>query len=176
MIGTRYRGRNVEVRASEIGGRGVFATRGFEAGERILRRDDSRLVTEAHPLSDGEDEEHCDWIADGRVVYVQEPERYTNHSCDPNAYKEVDAEGVRYCTARRGIAAGEEITTDYRIDNSGDGTFECHCGSDRCEGTVRASFFRLTREMQLEYLPYLSPWFKKRFPKEIEALAEAAQA
>jgi SET domain-containing protein len=176
MIRTRYKGRNVEVRASAIGGRGVFATRYFEAGERILRRDDSRVVTEENPLLAGEDEEHCDWIADGRIVYVQEPERYTNHSCDPNAYKEVDAGGVRYCTARRAIEAGEEITTDYRIDNSGDGTFDCRCGSSRCGGTVQTNFFRLPRKMQVEYLPYLSPWFGERFPEKIAALAEATRA
>ena len=97
--------RNVIVKPSPIHGTGVFAAVDFGAGDRILKRDDSRLVTDENPLREGERPYHCDWIADGRVVYVPEPERYTNHSCDPNAVVEVVDE-VRYCTARRNIRDG----------------------------------------------------------------------
>ncbi len=159
----------VAVRLSPIHGRGLFATRGIRAGERILRRDDSRLVTDDNPLREGEHEYHCDWIADGRVVYVQEPERYTNHSCDPNAYVEVVGR-VRYCTARRDIRAGEEITEDYTIDMVGGKAWDCNCGSERCRGTVQGEFFLQPREIQVEYLRYLSGWFRERFREKVESL------
>jgi hypothetical protein len=160
-------------RPSPIHGKGLFADVGFKAGDHILRRDDSRLVTEDNPLRPGEDVFHCDWIADGRVVYVQEPERYTNHCCDPNAFVEV-VDGVRYFTARREIRAGDEITLDYSIDNWGDITWQCDCGSARCRETIHNDFFRLPLEIQIEYLPYLSQWFKDRFKEQAEDLARRA--
>lgn len=166
----------VVVKTSPIHGKGLFAAADFRAGERILRRDDSRLVTNDNPLQKGEHEHHCDWIADGRVVYVQEPERYTNHSCDPNAVKQVEQDGSRFCVARRDIAAGEEITHDYSIDGFGDSVWQCDCGGARCRETIHADFFRLPRDLQVEYLPYLSPWFKERFKDKVEGLVREAEA
>lgn len=174
MSDSRQGTENVVVRPSAIHGKGLFAAVDFRAGDRILRRDDSRLVTAENPLGEGEHEYHCDWIADGRVVYAQEPERYTNHSCDPNAYVEVDEEGARYCTARRHIPADEEITYDYSIDLAGGSAWDCNCGSARCRGTVRGEFFSLPREIQREYLPYLSPWFRQRFKEKVEAVMREA--
>ncbi len=164
----------VEVRASSIHGKGIFAAVTLKAGERILKRDDSRLVTDEDPLREGEHEYHCSWIADGRVVYVQEPERYTNHSCDPNAVVRVEEDGSRYCVARRDIAAGEEITYDYCIDGFGDTVWQCNCGSPRCRKTIHADFFHLPRSLQIEYLPYLSRWFRERFPEKVRKLIEEA--
>ena len=166
----------VVVERSPIRGKGLFAAAGIEAGERILKRDDSRLVTDETPLREGEHEHHCDWIADGRVVYAQEPGRYTNHSCDPNAVVEVDEDGTRYCVARRDIQAGEEVTYDYCIDNWGDTVWECNCGSERCRRTIHSDFFHLRREIQIEYLPYLSPRFKERFKDGVDELIREAEA
>lgn len=166
----------VVVKASPIHGRGLFAAVDFHAGERILRRDDSRLVTDDNPLREGEHECHCSWIADGRVVYVQEPERHTNHSCDPNAVVQVEQDGSRYCVARRDIKAGQEITYDYCIDGFGDSVWQCNCGNARCRKTIHADFFRLPRDLQVEYLPYLSPWFRERFKDKVEELIREAGA
>src|SRR5437773_2586761 len=98
---------NVSVKASPIEGQGVFAAADFRQGERILAIDDSRVVTEEAPLR--EDPRHCDYLAAGRVVLMQPPERHINHSCDPNAYVRT-IDGVRYVLALRDIAMGEEIT------------------------------------------------------------------
>ena len=163
----------VVVKPSAVNGKGVFAAIDFKEGDIILRRDDSRLVTDENPLREGENVYHCDWLPDGRVVYVEEPERYTNHSCDPNAYvKEID--GVRHCVARRPIAAGEEITYDYCIDSWGDITWQCHCGSARCRKTIYNDFFHLPVEIQIEYLPYLTEAYRRRFSEEVGALEEKA--
>ncbi len=160
---------SVVVKPSAIHGKGVFAAIDFEAGDIILERDDSRLVTDENPLQKGEHPYHCDWLPDGRIVYVQEPERYTNHSCDPNAYgKEIN--GARYFVARCEISAGDEITIDYSIDNWGDITWQCDCGSARCRKTIYNDFFRLPLEIQVEYLPYLSRTYRERFRDQVEDL------
>ncbi len=166
---------SVVVKRSPIHGKGVFAAVDFKAGDIILARDDSRLVTEENPLREGEHVYHCDWLPDGRVIYAQEPERYTNHSCDPSAYvKEMD--GARYFVARRDISAGEEITCDYSIDNWGDVWWQCSCGSARCRKTVHNDFFRLPLEIQIEYLPYLTEAYKERFREKVEILISQAEA
>ncbi len=164
---------HVVIKESPTHGKGVFAAVDFKAGDIILERDDSRFVTEENPLREGEHVYHCDWLPDGRVVYVQEPERYTNHSCDPGAYvKEID--GVRYCVARRDILAGEEITYHYCIDNWGEITWQCDCGSARCRKTIHNDFFRLPLEIQIEYLPYLTRAYRERFREQVEELEQKA--
>jgi SET domain-containing protein len=163
----------VVVKPSPIHGQGVFAAIDLEAGDVILPFDDSRLVTDDNPLRKGEHPYHCSWLPDGRIVYGQEPERYTNHCCDPSAYvKETD--GVRYLVARRDIKAGEEITCDYSIDNWGDVWWQCDCGSARCRKTVYNDFFRLPLEIQIEYLPYLTQAYRERFREQVEELIRKA--
>ncbi len=164
---------NVVVKPSATHGSGVFATIDFNEGDIILRRNDSRLVTDESPLREGEKVYHCDWLPDGRVVYVEEPERYTNHSCDPTAYVK-DIDGIRHCVARRDIRTGDEITYDYSIDNWGDITWQCDCGSARCRKTIYNDFFRLPLEIQIEYLPYLTQAYRERFSKQVEVLEQKA--
>jgi hypothetical protein len=159
----------VVVKSSSIHEKGVFAAVDYDPGDIILPLDDSRLVTAGDPLREGERVYHCDWLPDGRIVYVQEPERYINHSCNPAAYvKQVD--GVRYCVARRRIRAGEEITYDYSIDNWGEITWRCDCGSERCRETIHNDFFHLPLDLQIEYLPYLSEGYRQRFSEQVAAL------
>ena len=60
-----------------------------------------------------------------------------NHSCDPNCFSRVVLCDGKYrvvISALRKIQPGEELTYDYRF--SGDETLICHCGSDKCRGTV----------------------------------------
>ena len=161
---------DVEVRPSAIHGRGAFATRDFRRGERILPIDDSRIVTADNPLdpSRGEYEHHCDWLG-ATVVYMQEPERYINLCCEPNAYVET-VHGVRWVVAYRDIVAGDEITYDYCIDSFGDTIWGCHCGHPRCRKVHSADFFALPTHKLVEYLPLLNPWFVAWKRDEVEAL------
>ena len=66
--------------------------------------------------------------------------------------------------------AGDELTLDYLINNSGGDSWPCHCGAVRCRGETARSFFHLPLEIQLEYLPLLAPWFVKRHSRELEDL------
>jgi SET domain-containing protein len=164
---------NVSVKPSPIEGQGVFAAVDFRKGERILAIDDSRVVTEDAPLREGEDPRHCDYLAAGRVVLMQPPERHINHSCDPNAYVRT-IDGVRYVLALRDIAMGEEITYDYCINSGGDTVWRCNCGSERCRRMIHSDFFHLPRALQLEYLPLLDGWFVEEHREHVERLQRAA--
>ncbi len=162
-------GPGVEVGGSTVHGRGVFATRRFPPGEVVLEIDDRRLVTEDQPLDPaaGEHEHHCDWLGD-RVVLMQEPERYINHRCEPNAYVDTTPDGTRRVVAYRQIWPGEEITCDYCIDGDGDTVWRCSCGHPDCRQDHTADFFNLPDHKLAEYIPLLSPWFVQRHRQRLE--------
>ena len=60
---------------SSIHGTGVFAADHLMPGEIVLKIDDSRVSTDTDPLDteQGEQEHHCDYLADGKVVRLQPP-------------------------------------------------------------------------------------------------------
>ena len=162
---------DVKVGESKIHGIGVFAGRDFQKDEIVLPIDDSRVVNDENPLNPaaGEFDYHCDYLANCKVVLMPSPERHINSSCDPNVYVET-IDGVRYVIARRDIKSGEEINYDYIIDCYGGIVWQCACGSPKCRGTIVSSFFELPTELQLEYLPYLNPWFIDEHKGEVEKL------
>ena len=165
----------VEVRESAINGLGVFAVTPFSGGQAVLTIDDSRVVDEAHPLRPGDDARHCDYLAAGKVVLMQYPERHINHSCDPNTYVRTVG-GQRLVMALRDIAAGAEIPYDYCINGSGDTVWTCHCGAARCRSAIHSDFFHLPLAVQREYLPFLDTWFREERKLEIERLLRSARA
>lgn len=69
-----------------------------------------------------------------RYLYLDEPGRFVNHSCSPNAAVIGDTRLV----AIRPIAAGEEIRFDYSTTVSDGWTMECLCGAATCRGLVVA--------------------------------------
>jgi SET domain-containing protein len=159
------------VEPSPVQGPGVFAARDFAAGGVVLRIDDSRVVDDANPLrSDfGERGEHCDYLADGRVIFMKAPERYINSSCDPNTYVRTSG-GVRMVLALRAIRSGEEITYDYLINCHGGVRWTCNCRSAGCRGEVPASFFDLPTKDQRRLVPLLDSWFVREHQEEIAEL------
>ena len=150
---------DVYVKTSPIHGLGVFARRTFATGETILVREE-RPVTPEKPLdaSAGEFEYHCDWLENGRQVYLGYPARHINHSCDPNAFL-AERDGLHHIVALRPIRPNEEIVNHYGINLWDGETWTCHCGSDRCLGTVPGDFFSLPLDLKLELSPLLAPWF-----------------
>ena len=69
-----------------------------------------------------------------RYLDLDEPGRFVNHSCEPNAGVMDDTRLV----ALRAIAAGEEIRFDYSTTVSDGWTMTCRCGSPECRGLVVA--------------------------------------
>ncbi|MCJ7631111.1 SET domain-containing protein [Candidatus Bathyarchaeota archaeon] len=99
---------NLTVKESKISGKGFFSSKSFRKGEVILEMDDSHVVTDPSTLTKEQHEFELDYLADGKIVVMQAPERYINHSCSPNSYVKT-VNGVRMVFAMRDIERGEEI-------------------------------------------------------------------
>jgi hypothetical protein len=164
----------VEVRESEGRGLGIFAMHPFAEGERIRVVSIEREVTEEQPLGPEENPDHA-FLSDGKFLLVGEPDRYLNHSCDPNAYVRYHGTAIDL-VARRPIETGEEITVDYLINNAGGDAWECKCRSERCRGMTASSFFELPLEFQREYYPLLAPWFLRQHASRLAGIKEAIEA
>ena len=112
------------------------------------------------------------WSSDASMIDGNVPTntaRFINHSCDPNTYFRT-VKGVRKLFAMRDIKKGEEITIDYTVGSHNEGTFECHCRSENCRGVYHGDFFRLPKELQEKYLPYLDDPFVERFRDRLDEL------
>ena len=75
------------VRASKIHGRGVFAERGFLRGDVVLDIDDSDPVHDRGKLTPEQAiviDVFVDIDGKEKVTWMKSPERFINHSCDPN--------------------------------------------------------------------------------------------
>jgi len=139
----------IQVRNSSVHGRGVFATRRIEKGERIIeylgervshkeadRRYESKAENDSHTFL---------FIVDSRTVIDAGVDgndaRFFNHSCDPNCESVVEKRRV-YIEAIRPIEPGEEMTYDYQIYKEAgdpeniDEVFACRCGFANCRGTM----------------------------------------
>ncbi len=156
---------DVEIKQSAIGQAGVFCTVAVPEGTPIREISYVREVTADAPLSSGEHPHHCTSI-DGRLFLVGEPDRYFNHSCNPNVYLRFESDRT-VVVARRPIEAGSELTLDYLINNSGGDSWPCRCGTSRCRGKTGYSFFTLPEPIQQEYAPLLAPWFRRRHHEEL---------
>ncbi|MEX2237562.1 MAG: SET domain-containing protein-lysine N-methyltransferase [Dehalococcoidia bacterium] len=160
--------RRIYAGPSPIQGTGIFAREPITAGEVVFVRDRTRMVDDEHPLRPelGEFEWHCDDIAGGQVVYLPEPERYSNHSCDPNSYDRTE-DGVTRRYALRDIAEGEEITLDYSLNApAGGGTMRCNSG----EANSFAGLPRCRSSASSPTCCSWEPWFVAEHRDAIERL------
>lgn len=139
----------IQVRGSSVHGRGVFATRRIEKGERIIEYLGERVSHEEadrrYESKDENDSHTFLFIVDSKTVIdagVDGNEaRFFNHSCDPNCESVVE-KGRVYIEAIRAIEPGEEMTYDYQIykeegdPENIDEVFACRCGFANCRGTM----------------------------------------
>jgi uncharacterized protein len=137
------------VRRSAIQGRGAFATRDIEKGERLVEYIGERITREEGDLrydDDATDRPHTflftlddDTAIDGAVR--GNDSRYINHSCGPNCESVIE-NGHIYIDAIKRIAAGAELTYDYHLVRPGRfqaewrTRYECRCGSRNCRGML----------------------------------------
>ena len=141
---------DVEVRDAGSKGRGVFARRAFAEGEFIFRRRHTRALRSDELDQAGEWERiHLCELGFDRFAVLAPPGCYLNRSCDPNAMRH----GVEVF-AWRPIAAGDEVTIDYRLNAFDGSSWPCECGAENCIGTVEGSFFAMDPERQALLLPH----------------------
>ncbi|CAA9232723.1 MAG: hypothetical protein AVDCRST_MAG41-1072 [uncultured Corynebacteriales bacterium] len=151
----------LELRASPVHGRGVYATAPIPAGAR-LQVIGGTVVTTAEKaagavrLEPGRDYNEGQLDEDLWILSpVDEGLNYFfNHSCDPNSTGLV---------ARRDIAAGEEVTMDYAIEIADD-DYElapCRCGTALCRGRVTGDDWRRP-DLQARYGDEFFPFLRRR--------------
>lgn len=100
----------VIVKQSSIHGKGIFAARDFKSGEVVLQWDTSVILSDDEVAKLSDDEKRYVNFVEGVHVYMQEPERYMNHTRDANTIEK------QFCDiAIRDIKEGEEITSNYEI-------------------------------------------------------------
>lgn len=139
----------IEVRGSEVHGRGVFATRRIAKGERIIEYVGERVshaeADRRYETKDENDSHTFLFIVNSKTVIDAGTDgndaRFFNQSCDPNCESTVEKSRV-YIDALRDIEPGEELTYDYQIYREAgdpeniDEVFACRCGSPQCRGTM----------------------------------------
>jgi uncharacterized protein len=138
----------IEVRASGIHGKGVFAKAPIAAGDRIIEYTGLVITwkqAQARHPHDPDDPNHTFYfhIDDKHVIDGMHgsPAKWINHSCGPNCEADED-DGRVFIKALRDIAAGEELNYDYGLILEGRHTakvkkeYECRCGSAKCRGTM----------------------------------------
>jgi SET domain-containing protein len=137
----------VEVRQSDVHGKGVFALRDLRAGH-VIGHYTGRYYAP--------DETHPGWndqltylfgLSDGYVIDGAEggnATRHINHACIPNveAVERRGADDELSIVVRtvRALRAGDELFLDYALVIDGDdpADYPCACGTDACRGTMAA--------------------------------------
>jgi hypothetical protein len=146
---------DVEVRASDIAGRGLFATRDLPA-RTVVSRLGGRLVDSATlgALGDAGDLDSVRVGADRHLVLAPGDNRFLNHSCDPDVGW-VDAFALATMVD---VAAGAELVADYAMSiTEPDWFLRCHCPSRRCRQMVEGTDWRIA-VLQERYAGWWTPY------------------
>ena len=121
----------VYVKTTSDKDKGIFAKRGIKKGEIItIARGKRYTLDELEKLGLRDDD--FMFIRWNKLIFVEPPTCYTNHSCDPNS-------GIRdkiKLIAIRNIKKDEEITIDYDTIEY-DWKMKCRCGSKNCRKIIR---------------------------------------
>jgi len=98
----------------ELAGKGVYADRDFKKGDVVIQYNLVPL-TEVEYAALPHGERMFTHIQGGTIYLYSDPERYVNHSTDPNTYQDHTLHAdIALCD----IVRGEMITTDARKDDT----------------------------------------------------------
>lgn len=124
----------VEVKASRIHGKGLFARRPLAARRKIGELSGELIPHgEARRRAAGASVVAIVEFDDGTALDASRsanPFRYVNHSCAPNAFIRLYRRRVEFY-ALRAIAPGEELTCDYG-ETHHEGRLPCRCLDPSC--------------------------------------------
>lgn len=151
--------KDVEIRPTNINGRGVFSIRAFKPEELIFRARKGPILNaaEVRRLPRAE-RNRTTMLSKNSFELDSPPGAYVNHSCSPNGYWR-----GRSLFAWKRIRSGEEITVDYSIAEVLPWRFKCKCGERKCRGMIYANFFRLPKSLQKKYLSFTSREIRRQF-------------
>lgn len=136
----------VEVRASGVHGRGVYATQPIAKGTRIIEYTGTRVLWEDVPENPDDPRTFLFGLDNGKDVIDPEiggnEARWINHSCNPNCEAIEDDDERIFIEALRDLRPGEELFYDYQLEVDEPITPEveeesrCNCGAANCRGTM----------------------------------------
>lgn len=114
--------KSISARRSQLQGYGVFAKRGFVAGQKISYFEGYEVD---HPTA-------YSLTLEGKRIEPTGELKHLNHSCAPNSHFE-----GRWLVASRNINAVEELTIDYTRTEAGiSHPFQCRCTAANCKGYI----------------------------------------
>jgi hypothetical protein len=104
---------NVIIGKGNLAGKGVYANRDFKKGEIVIQYHLKPLTTKEYERLPESEKifTHSHW---GKIQLYSEPERYVNHSEEPNTYQNLLKQQD---IALRDIKKGEIITGDATKDD-----------------------------------------------------------
>ena len=108
--------KDVIIGNGKLAGKGVYANRDFKKGEVVIKYHLKPLTKEEYkklPRS----EKMFTHTHRGQIYLYSEPERYVNHSDNPNTYQDSERQ---HDIALREIKIGEMITSDVKIERKRD--------------------------------------------------------
>ena len=131
-----YQKFDVEVRTSKIDGQGVFATEPIPRWKKIGEiRGESISVAEARIRATRHERVMMVETSPERAIDFSrsnDPMRYTNHSCAPNARLSIRQGRVEFY-ALHAVEPGTEITVNYGSTHH-QGRLACRCAAPGCVG------------------------------------------
>lgn len=123
---------DIGVGDSQIAGKGIFAKRDFKQGD-VINIWSGKILSKKEFEALSEDEKiFCSKYSDNEWMLFDEPDKYFNHSCNPNTVP-----GDHCEIAKRDIKNGEELTVDYDAEEAAGEPFTCKCGSVSCRQIIR---------------------------------------
>ncbi|MEI7620008.1 MAG: SET domain-containing protein-lysine N-methyltransferase [Candidatus Falkowbacteria bacterium] len=116
---------NIFIKKSKINNKGVFASHDFKKGDVVLLWKPKVISKEEFEKLTKKNNNYL-VEQDGNYFLMQPPEKFVNHSCDPNT-RALNKSDI----AIRDIKTGEEVTSSYLSSGS-----NCNCGSKNCKGKI----------------------------------------
>lgn len=158
-----YRSPKTRIGPSSIEGRGLFARRRIRKGEivaikgghvydaRTLARVNARIAASYIQIADG--------VFIGALTAAELPRNklFINHCCEPN----LGLRGQIMFVALRDIAAGEELTYDWAMEENQRARTRCRCGARRCRGVLTGRDWTIPR-LQRRYRGYFSSYLEDK--------------
>lgn len=125
------------IRSSAIHAAGCYTTASIKKGARVVEYTGPRISKEeADEKYQNSLTTYLFGLGDGSIVIDGHgTAMFINHSCNPNC-ESGEIRGRVWITAIRDIAAGEELTYDYRLYDGDDDEALCNCGAVNCRRTM----------------------------------------
>jgi len=128
----------VRVGPSRIAGQGLFAGQDIKQDTKIIRYIGQKITREESDRRLAAGNVYIFGLNERYAIDGDTPEntaRYINHSCAPNCHTEQFGHTI-WIVAIRDIAAGEELTYNYRYEVNDEPAEPCHCGAHHCCGYI----------------------------------------